>query len=416
MLITYLKEAYPNIADSPPNITDLTAIYKSAKKRFDEDETFKKDSRDHVVKLQAGDPECHVIWNLLCDVSRQEFQKVYDRLDVTLKEVGESFYNPMIPNTNDELESKGLVEDDLGMKIVRLPHFTIPLIVRKSDGGFGYDSTDMAALRYRTQTLKRNWIIVITDAGQAGHFHMCYDAARAAGWTRTHQTRLDHIPFGVVCGEDGKRFKTRSGDTVRLVDLLDAARDRMKTSLEMRAAEGKTELSGAGLEAAAAAIGYGAVKYFDLKQHSSTDYIFSYDRMLDTKGDTAVYLLFAYARLASIIRKAGTVKGVSMVDLIQSCGEEPCILEHPSERALALELSQLGDTVRAAIHDLLPNRICDYLSALCVKSTDFVTKCHVLNPPEGHAVQRSRLLLCEATRSTMAQCFELLGIRPLDRI
>lgn len=205
------------------------------------------------------------------------------------------------------------------MQLVKLEHFDIPLILQKSDGGYGYDSTDMAAISYRIRDLKRDWVIVITDAGQANHFHMIYDTARAAKWVSSQ--RLDHIGFGVVCGEDGKRFKTRSSETVRLIDLLIAAKDRMRQALDVRNEEGKTALSGEEMDHAAGVIGYGAVKYFDLKQHPSTNYIFSYDRMLDTKGDTAVYLLFAYARLVSILRKAREEKNIDIKKISQDANE-----------------------------------------------------------------------------------------------
>lgn len=415
MLITYLQEAFPDILTNPPNISDLTVIYKASKKRFDEDDAFKLASRNNVVKLQAHDPACTAIWQLLCTISRAEFQKVYDALDIKLTEVGESFYNPLIPGTIQELEELKLVEtDESGMLLLRLPHFTIPLIVRKSDGGYGYDSTDMAALKYRTQTLKRSWLVYITDAGQAPHFHMCFDGARAAGWVPAETHRVDHIGFGVVCGDDGKRFKTRSSETVRLIDLLDAAKDRMKESLRVRGEEGKSALKGEELEAAAKIIGYGAVKYFDLKQNPVSNYIFSYDRMLDTKGDTAVYLLFAYARLASILRKAADERSIDFAPLHQQA-QHLLTIEHPAERALAFELLQLGDVIKSVIADLLPNRLCDYLKSLAVAFTDFVTKCHVLNA-ESAVVMHSRLLLCEATRRVMAQCFQLLGIGTLERI
>lgn len=426
MLITYLQEAFPDILTNPPNISDLTQIYKASKKRFDEDAAFKELSRQNVVRLQSGDAACRSIWLLLCEISRGEFQRVYDALDVQLTEVGESFYNPLIPGTLTEMEgvsipntrdgdspTRPLVETEEGMLLVKLDHFTIPLILRKSDGGYGYDSTDMAALKYRTNTLKRDWLIYITDAGQAPHFHMCFDAARTCNWL--DGTRADHIGFGVVCGDDGKRFKTRSSETVRLIDLLDAARDRMRESLQVRADEGKSPLTGEELESAARIIGYGAVKYFDLKQNPNTNYIFSYDRMLDTKGDTAVYLLFAYARLASILRKASEERGYDLTPLY---AQAPSLLSlaHPAERALAFELLQLGDVIKSVIEDLLPNRLCDYLKNLAVVFTDFVTKCHVLNAENGMETVHSRLLLCEATRRVMAQCFQLLGIGTLERI
>jgi arginyl-tRNA synthetase len=412
MLITYLLEAFPDILTNPPNISDLTAIYKASKKRFDDDEKFKETSRNNVVRLQSGDKECHKIWNLLCDISRKEFQNVYDLLGVRLEEVGESFYNPMIPGVIATLEKCKLTERDDGMLIIKLKHFSIPLIVQKSDGGYGYDSTDMAAIHYRLFEKKADWLIYITDAGQANHFYMVFDAAKAAGWLdKKAPQRLDHIGFGVVCGDDGKRFKTRSSETVRLVDLLNEAKVRMANSLTERAAEGKTALTPLEIEHASGCIGYGAVKYFDLKQNPQTNYIFNYDRMLDTKGDTAVYLLFAYARVASILRKAATDK---KKDLSSIFARAATVLEfgHPAERALAFEVMQMGDIIRSVLKDLLPNRLCQYLSNLCVAFTDFVTKCNVLNSAEIE----SRLVLCEATRKVMEQCFSLLGISALEKI
>ena len=412
MLITHMKEEYPDLLTNPPNITDLTNIYKASKKRFDDDAAFKERSRHAVVALQAGEPESRAIWQLLCELSRVEFQKVYDLLGVELEEVGESFYNPLIPDAIELCRKAGIVENEENMLIIKLAHFTIPLIVRKSDGGYGYDSTDMAAMHYRLFEKKADWIIYITDAGQAPHFYMVFDAARAAGWVTNNQ-QLDHIGFGVVCGDDGKRFKTRSSETVRLIDLLNAAKDRMKTSLETRAADGKVSVSAEEIEKSAAKIGYGAVKYFDLKQNPQTNYIFSYDRMLDTKGDTAVYLMFAYARLASILKKAGTENNVDIAALATRAGTL-LNLEHESERALAFELMQLGDVIKSVLKELLPNRLCDYLQGISVKFTDFVTKCRILNSaPEA---MQSRLILCEGTRQVMALCFNLLGLEPLERI
>jgi arginyl-tRNA synthetase len=411
MLISYLQEAYPDILVTPPNITDLTKIYKAAKERFDVDEDFKTRSRNNVVKLQGGDAACAAIWNLLCDISRREFQRVYDALDVTLTEVGESYYNTMIPPVLDELTSRGLTETEDKLLLSRLPHFDIPLILRKSDGGYGYDSTDMAAINYRLKSLDRDWLIYITDAGQMGHFHKVFDVAKSAGWADAGQ-RLDFIGFGVVCGEDGKRFKTRSGDTVRLIDLLDAAKERMEKSLQLRQEEGKTSLSDEAITSAASTIGYGAVKYFDLKQNPITNYIFNYDRMLDTKGDTAVYLLFAYARVASILRKGLEEKGFDAHSLSAQELEATISLDDPAERALAFELLQFGEVLRTTLNELMPNKLCEYLKEVSVKLTDFVTKCHVLNSKETS----SRLILCESTRLVLAKLFSLLGIGTLEQI
>jgi arginyl-tRNA synthetase len=258
---------------------------------------------------------------------------------------------------------------------------------------------------------------------------MVFDAGKAAGWsTEGEGVRVDHIGFGVVTGDDGKRLKTRSGETVKLIDLLDEAPRRMEKVLLERAAEGKTPLSPEEIKQASKNIGYAAVKYADLKNHPTTNYCFSYDRMLDTKGDTAVYLMFAYARLCSILTKAKKGTGLGntgpSVDIAAIKGDAStlCSLAHPAERALAFELMQLGDVIRTVAMELMPNRLCDYLKELSVKCTDFVTKCHVLNPlmEDGKATDmatvKARLLLCESTRCVMEQCLTLLGISPLERI
>jgi arginyl-tRNA synthetase len=429
MLITYLQDAYPDFLTNPPNISDLTLIYKASKKRFDEEPLFKERARSNVVNLQSGDAGCRAIWTLLCDISRKEFQKVYDILQVDLREVGESFYNPMIPATIEELQNKGLVVEEEGMLIIKLAHFDIPLIARKSDGGYGYDSTDLTAIRYRLSTLDRDWVIYVTDEGQANHFHMCFDVARAVGWAKAEGSRpairLDHVGFGVVCGDDGKRLKTRSAEgNVRLIDLLEEARSRMLAALDERSKEGKNSMSEEDLAAASRIIGYGAVKYFDLKQHPSTNYIFNFDRMLDTKGDTAVYLMFAYARVTSILSKAEDTKNIIMSSIIESCFSNADFskldLQHPAEKALVFEIFQFGDILRSVLADLLPNRLCDYLKEVSVKFTDFVTRCHVLNAKDeggdAETTMHSRLLLCEATRRIMETCFQLLGIGTLNRI
>lgn len=411
MLIQYLKETYPDWQKAPPNVSELNQFYKNAKARFDDCPTFKEQARLNVPLLQGGDPHCRAIWATLCSISRKEFQKVYDRLDVTLEEVGESFYNPLIPQVLEELIASGQVVENDGAKCIKRENWDIPLFMQKSDGGFGYDSTDMAALSHRLRTLKKEWLVYVTDEGQARHFQMCFETARVAGWVQPGQT-LSHVGFGVICGSDGKRFKSRSGDTVRLVDLLDASVTRMEASLRERKQAEKTDLSDKDIRAAAVQIGYAAIKYFDLKNNPATNYVFSYDRMLDTKGDTAVYLLFAFARLCSIINKAETETGVAL-DINQMLTSD-VVLDHPCERALAVELIQLPDVLSSAVSTLQPNSICEYLYRLSVKFTDFVTKCYVLGSPPRE--RNSRLLLCEATRRSMLRIFFLLGINPLQRI
>lgn len=415
MLIQYLKEGYPNFHEDIPNITDLTSFYKNAKSRFDESAEFKKISQLNVVKLQAGDEECRKIWQVLCDVSRMEFEKVYDRLDISVTECGESFYNDKIPPVIDEFTSRGMISvEEGGAKCVFVPNFTIPLMLQKSDGGYGYDSTDMAAIKYRLDKLKARQIVYITDFTQGDHFQMVFAAAKKIGWVDDDSHRLDHIGFGTVQGEDGKRFKTRSGDTVRLVDLLDEAVSRMGASLRERNSnsEGKGgNVSEDEIHKTACAMGYGAVKYFDLRRNPTSNYIFSYDRMLDTKGNTAIYLLYAHARLESIISKGKADFGVD-VDALIADGKSKIALSHKSERNLGLHLEFFADTIEETLNDLYPYHICDFVYALSIAASEFVTQCKVLGSPE----MESRLLLCRATAITMRQCFDLLGIRHVMRI
>jgi len=416
MLITYLKEAYPTFGDAENSdvaISDLTQFYKNAKARFDEDADFKKTSQLNVVNLQAGDEECRAIWKVLCDISRREFEKVYKRLDITLEECGESFYNKKIPPVIQEFEEKGLLKVSDGSKCVFLPQkkYVIPLMLQKSDGGFGYDSTDMAALKYRIDHLGASRVVCITDFSQGDHFHMIFDAGRMIGWIDDDKHKLEHIGFGTVMGEDGKRFKTRSGDTVRLVDLLDEAVERMEASLNERIAEKKAVITPEEVHSVAATMGYGAVKYFDLRRNPTTNYKFSYDEMLDTKGNTAIYLLYAHARLESICAKAKRDFNVDVDDLL-SKKSATIVIGHPSERNLALHVRMFADVIEEVLKDLYPYRICDFLYALSNAVSDFVTQCKVLGSPE----MESRLLLCRASAVVMRQCFDLLGIGHVDRI
>jgi arginyl-tRNA synthetase len=409
MLIQYLKEEYPDFANTMPDITDLTAFYKAAKGRFDEDADFKKQSQLNVVALQGGDEECLKIWKLLCDVSRNEFQKIYDRLDVTLYEYGESFYNDKIPAVIEEFDKAGLLKESDGAKCVWVEKAEIPLMLQKSDGGYGYDSTDMAALKFRLHTVKASRIIVITDFSQSNHFAMCNQAARDIGWVDKGQ-QLMHIGFGTVQGEDGKRFKTRSGETVRLVDLLDEAVSRMETSLNERLDQGRANITREEVHGVAEAVGYGAVKYFDLRRNPTTNYKFSYDAMLDTKGNTAVYLLYARVRFESIMTKAKAEHNVDVEELIKS-GEQ-IVITHESEKNLAMQLTTFPDVLETTLEDLFPYHICDYVYNLSIAASDFVTQCRVLGSPE----MKSRLLMCYVTTMAMEQCFELLGIRHVKRI
>ena len=428
MLIGHLKQVFPDFASAPPPIGDLQAFYKASKKHFDEDEAFKKLAHEEVVRLQAGDGASRHAWQQICDVSRREFEKVYSRLGVRLDEVGESFYNEYIGAVVGHLEEIGLVSTSGGAKVVFPPKtkHEQPLMVVKSDGGFGYDSTDMTAIWYRIFELRADWLIYVTDAGQAPHFELVFEAARAAGWADDagDRVRLDHVPFGLVCGDDGKKFKTRAGDTVRLVDLLDEAVKRMLGGMRARQREqadkegahggraGVASMSDAELEHAAAVIGYGAVKYADLKSNRLSNYIFSYDRMLDPKGNTAVYLLYAGARIASILRNAvAQVGAAAHIDAILASGATVALVD-PAEVELGRELLRFQEVIELTLHSLLPSALCEYLYGLCVKFTKFYQACKVIGSPE----QSSRLLIVNAVDKVLRKGYELVGIGYLERI
>ncbi|HLP87312.1 MAG TPA: arginine--tRNA ligase [Nostocaceae cyanobacterium] len=414
MLIAYLREVYPEALTTANalDIGDLVSFYRQAKKRFDEDENFQEAARQEVVRLQAGAEDTLHAWKLLCEQSRQEFQIIYDFLDIKLTERGESFYNPLLSKVVTDLEQIGLVEENQGAKCVFLEGFTnregepLPLIVQKSDGGFNYATTDLAALRYRIQEDQAKRIIYITDKGQANHFAQFFQVAKKAGWI-PENVEIVHIPFGLVLGEDGKKFKTRSGDTVRLRDLLDEAVTRARTDLETRLAGDKREETQEFINNVAQVIGISSVKYSDLSQNRNSDYIFSYDKMLSLKGNTAPYLLYAYARIQSIGREGN-------IDFEQLRTQGNIILSHETELNLAKHLLQIGTVINEVEQDLLPNRLCDYVYNLSDKFNKFYENCPVLRSEEP--VKTSRLLLCDLTARTLKLGLNLLGIKVVERM
>ncbi|XP_057447250.1 arginine--tRNA ligase, chloroplastic/mitochondrial-like isoform X2 [Lotus japonicus] len=408
MLIAYLFEKYPNPEDvSEAAIGDLQTFYKASKVKFDSDPEFKKTAHQSVVKLQSGEPKYRKAWEKICDISKAEFDKVYQRLGIRLEAMGESFFNPYIPPTLEKLENLGLIEDSDGARVIFVEGVDIPLIAVKSDGGYNYFTTDLASLWYRLNVEKLEWNIYVTDVGQWQHFDMLYKAFRRAGWLPKDENEIPkciHIGFGLVMGEDGKRFRSRSSETVRLVDLLDEAKRRCRVALlERDTAKNWTEEE---IEKTSEAIGYGAVKYADLKINRLTNYTFNFDQMLNDKGNTAVYLLYAHARICSIIRKAGK-------DIEEIKRSEKIVLDHEDERTLGLHLLQFPEVFEESCCNLLPNVLCEYLYNLSeIFTKKFYSNCQVVGSPE----ESSRLLLCEATAVVMRQCFYLLGIEPVYKL
>ncbi|MFM7886116.1 MAG: arginine--tRNA ligase [Pseudanabaena sp.] len=409
MLITYLREVYPEALTKADAIAigDLVELYRAAKKRFDEDEAFKETSRNAVVELQAGEPSAKLAWQLLCEQSRREFQKIYDALNIHLEERGESFYNPFLLDVITDLRKIGLLEEDQGALCVFLEGFTnkdgqpLPLIVQKSDGGYNYATTDLAALRYRIRDDKATRIIYVTDIGQSGHFAQVFQVAKRANWIpETVQTT--HVPFGLVMGDDGKKFKTRSGDTVALKSLLEEAITRARADIESRNPEASEEFK----QDVAEAVGLGAVKYADLSQNRTSNYIFSFDKMLALQGNTAPYMLYAYVRVQGIGRK-GEIDFASLnVDAVK--------LTQEPEIVLAKHLLQFAEAIDAVAEELYPNRLCQYLFELSQKFNQFFEQCPVLQAEESERI--SRLNLCDITAKTLNLGLNLLGIRVLERM
>ncbi len=414
MLITYLREVCPDALTTADalNLGDLVAFYKKAKQRFDEDPQFQEQSRQEVVQLQSGAEATIRAWNLLCEQSRKEFQVIYDLLDICVTERGESFYNSLLGSVVEDLEKAGLLVEDQGAKCVFLDGFQnregqpLPLIIQKSDGGYNYATTDLAAIRYRIQQDHAKRLIYVTDAGQANHFAQVFQVARRAGWI-PEDIAIEHVQFGLVQGEDGKKLKTRSGDTIRLRDLLDEAVDRARADLESRLKEEDRQETGEFITHTSQIVGISAVKYADLSQNRTSNYVFSYDKMLALQGNTAPYMLYAYVRVQGISRK-GTID-------FQNLGSEAKILlKEDAELTLAKHLLQLEDTLDAVSQDLLPNRLCQYLFELSQKFNQFYDRCPVLQAEEP--ARTSRLMLCDLTARTLKLGLSLLGIQVLERM
>lgn len=426
MLITHLKQVAPEALTTADavDLGDLVAFYRQAKARFDDDEAFQATAREEVVKLQGGDPLSLKAWGLLCDQSRREFQRIYDRLDIALSERGESFYNPHLQAVVDDLKAAGLLVVDAGAGCVFLEGVSgkdgqpLPLIVQKSDGGFNYATTDLAAIRYRFAAAPggdgAGRVIYVTDAGQASHFAGVFQVARRAGWIPAGAS-VEHVPFGLVQGDDGKKLKTRAGDTVRLRDLLDEAVERAEADLRRRLAEEGRQEDEAFIQHVATTVGIAAVKYADLSTNRITNYQFSFERMLALTGNTAPYLLYAVVRIAGIARKGGDLEGAGS-GAAGGAGPEPDRLQfsEPQEWALIRELLKLDAVIAEVEAELLPNRLCSYLFELSQVFNRFYDQVPVLKAAEP--ARSSRLALCRLTADTLRLGLGLLGIPALERM
>ncbi|HWE93102.1 MAG TPA: arginine--tRNA ligase [Tepidisphaeraceae bacterium] len=400
MLIAYLRAQGQ---EESRHIEDLESFYKEAKKKFDEDAAFQDEARKTVVRLQGGQPEELALWKRIVDESRRHFEPIYKRLGVKLaaeNQRGESFYNPMLRKVVDDLKQKGLAVESEGAVAIFVEGFENPLIIEKSGGGFLYGTTDLAAIRYRVEKLHAQRIIYTHDSRQAQHFAQVFDTARRAGWANGVQ--LDYAPFGTMLGEDGKPFKARSGETVRLKDVLDEAERRALVIVLEKNPEFPESQRGQ----IAHSVGIGAVKYADLSKDRNSDYVFSWDKMLTFEGNTAPYMQYAHARIASIFRKAAGT-GAIAPNLVPQ-------LESPFEQSLAKHVLRFQEVIGLVSRELKPHHLSAYLYDLAGKFSSFYENCEVLKSEEP--TRSSRLLLIDITRRTLATGLELLGIEHPDQM
>lgn len=408
MLIAYLNEHPEDLVTQDTSLGQLLIWYKDAKRRFDEDPLFKKEAQLAVVALQSGQNKAHQIWELICTISRKAYRTIYDRLGISLIDRGESFYNAMLPDVLHALEQNKMLTLSNGAQCVFVPGFQskegtpLPLMVQKSDGGYNYATTDLAALRHRSEEEHADRIIYVTDAGQSMHFSMVFKTARAAGFVPDH-VRLDHVPFGLVLGADGKKFKTRSGDTEKLVDLLDEAVARAQILLEARNHE-NCRFSQEEIKHLGTALGLNAIKYADLSNNRIHDYSFSYEKMLRFEGNTAAFLMYADVRARSILKKISWDP--------DQFTPTTWVFEHESEERLVKQLMRFQETLEAVSMELMPNRLTDYLFALAECFHEFFRDCRVA----GDACENDRAALCFLTHRVMQQGLVLLGLTPVERM
>ncbi|MFF3547231.1 arginine--tRNA ligase [Streptomyces platensis] len=417
MLIQYLIENPGELApaadvDGEQAMSNLNRVYKASRAVFDADEQFKERARKRVVALQSGDAETLDLWQRFVDESKVYFYSVFEKLDMEVRDdeiVGESAYNDMMTETARLLEESGVAVRSEGALVVFFDEIRgkddqpVPLIVQKADGGFGYAASDLSAIRNRVFDLKATTLLYVVDVRQSLHFRMVFETARRAGWLSDDIT-AHNMGYGTVLGADGKPFKTRAGETVRLEDLLDEAAERATAVVrEKGAAVGLTEQE---ITENGAQVGIGAVKYADLSTSPSRDYKFDLDQMVSLNGDTSVYLQYAYARIRSIFRKAGDAAPAAHPELPLA----------PAERALGLHLDQFGETVAEAAASYEPHKVAAYLYGLASLFTTFYDQCPVLKAEGGADQIANRLFLCELTARTLHQGMALLGIRTPERL
>lgn len=405
MLLAHLED----VGGNSEELADLEDFYRAAKVQFDGDTDFAERARRKVVSLQSGDPAIRAQWLRFIEISLSHCQQSYDRLGVTLKMsdvMAESAYNDELPDIVEKLRAADLLTKSDGALCVFLEEFTgkdnkpLPVIVQKSDGGYLYSSTDLAAVRYRCRQLNADRVLYLVDARQSLHFKQIFAVARKAGFCDV-TTSLEHLAFGTMLGRDGRPFKTRDGGVVKLHELLDEAESRAMALV----AEKSPELDATEQANIASVVGIGAVKYADLSKNRTSDYIFDWDQMLSFEGNTAPYLQYAYTRIQSIFRRGE-------IDAAQLQGT--VTLDSAQERALAVNLARFQEVLEQVARDGLPHFLCAYLFDLATTFMRFYEACPILS--EADPIKLSRLLLCRGTASTLQKGLSLLGIGTVERM
>ncbi|MCH8613999.1 arginine--tRNA ligase [Arsenicicoccus dermatophilus] len=410
MLVEHLLEVGEDSPEAHVVETDPNAFYQAARVKFDDNEDFAVRARARVVRLQAGDPETLRLWGKLYDLSKSYFNRVYSTLGVTLTDAdlaGESAYNDALPGICADLQAKGIATEDDGALVVFLPGFTgredkpVPLFIRKSDGGYGYGTTDVATVKHRVEDLHADRILYVIGVTQSLHLQMVYETARRAGYL-PEQVEVEHVKIGSVLGEDRKILKTRSGAPLRLMYLLDEAVQHARAYID----QARPELPEDERARIARQVGIGGVKYADLSVAHDSDYVFDLDRMLALTGNTGPYLQYATARIRSIFRTL-------MTDPAEQ--DAPIRLTEPAERELALKLLDFGGVVAQVGAVYEPHRLCTYLFELAQTFSSFYEQCPVLKADQEETKQ-SRLTLCALTLRTLVQGLDLLGVETPERM
>ncbi len=409
MLIAYLEKMQNEDAGDMA-LADLEAFYREAKKHYDEDEVFAERARGYVVKLQGGDEYCRTMWRKLVDITMQQNQETYNRLNVTLTEddvMGESLYNDMLPGIVSDLMNRGIAEESEGAIVVYLDEFKnkegepMGVIIRKKDGGYLYTTTDIACAKYRHDVLHADRVLYYIDSRQHQHLMQAWTIVRKAGYIPESMT-LEHHMFGMMLGKDGKPFKTRAGGTIRLSDLLDEAVERAEKLIR----EKNSDMPEDELKQLAEVVGIGAVKYADLSKSRTTDYIFDWDNMLAFEGNTAPYMQYAYTRVASVFKRA---------DIDAGSLTQPIILTDDRERQLAARLLQFEETITAVAREGLPHMMCSYLYDLAGLFSGFYEHCPIL-AAESEELRQSRLKLALLTQKTLKAGLDTLGIGTVEKM